>query len=305
MDMTRTDAAAASGPAGASAAAIRHHYDVSNEFYRPWLGPTMVYSCAMFAPGEGEPELEAAQVRKLACMADWARVAPGDRVLEIGCGWGALLRHLVEARGAAHATGLSLSDAQTAWIRQQPDPRLEVHVESWTDHLPRAPYDAIVSVEALEAFVRPGLERAERVAIYRRLFERCHTWLAPGGHFALQTIAYGNAAPSDLDPFISREIFPESDLPTLAELADACNGLFEVRQLVNEREHYVLTTRAWLARLMARRSQAVARVGEPTVARYERYLRLCTWMFASGSCALYRFDLQRIDRPRAGVSRPS
>src|SRR5690348_3644628 len=101
---------------GASAKAIQFHYDVSNPFYEQWLDPEMLYSCALFADGETADALPCAQLRKLDLLAGWAKVAAGDHVLEIGCGWGAMLRRAVSYHGAAHATGLSLSLAQTEWI---------------------------------------------------------------------------------------------------------------------------------------------------------------------------------------------
>lgn len=298
MTSISTDAGATES--GASPEAIEFHYGISNEFYGYWLGESRVYSSAIFDAGEGDEALERAQQRKLDQVIEWAGVKPGDHVLEVGCGWGAMLRRLVADKGAARATGLSLCQAQTDWIERVMDPRIEVRIESWADHEPQHRYDAIVSIEAMEAFVKPGLGRDERVAIYRDFFERCHRWLVPGGRLALQTIAYAAKGAADLDAFISAEIFPESDLPNLEELAAASHGLFEMRTLVNEREQYVRTLRAWLRRFHTHRETLIEIVGKTTVQRYERYLKLCTYVFASGNCALYRFGMQRLELPRSG-----
>ncbi|MEA2756393.1 MAG: cyclopropane-fatty-acyl-phospholipid synthase [Aliidongia sp.] len=282
---------------GASAEAIQFHYDLANEFYALWLDSSMTYTCALFADGEDATALHQAQMRKLDDHAAQAGVVAGARVLDIGCGWGGMLRRLLRVSGASQVVGLTLSAQQKTWIEGEPDPRLEVRLEDWQDHNPAEPYDAIVSVEAMEAFVRPGQSTAERVAVYRKLFDRCRSWLRPGGMVSLQTIAYGNARPEDLDRFISEQIFPESDLPRLAEIAEAIEQRFEIVRLVNDRAQYLRTVRAWLARLRSNRTAAISMVGPENVQRYEEYLRLCTYMFASGSCDLYRIALRRIDRP--------
>ncbi|MFM0069209.1 class I SAM-dependent methyltransferase [Paraburkholderia aspalathi] len=284
---------------GASASALRYHYDVSNDFYALWLGPSMAYSCAQYEDMSADLSadiLESAQRRKLRTIVGQAAVKQDDRVLDIGCGWGTLISSLVHEHGAAQAVGLTMSNAQIDWhATRESDPRVSVLLQDWRDHEPEQKYDAIVSVEALEHFVRPGLEATERHRIYRDLFERCHAWLEPGGSMCFQFAAYGNSGPQDLDPFISQQIFPETDIARIAEIALAIERLFEIRLLVNERYQYVRTLRAWLRGLKHHRVQAVDLVGEATVSRYERYLQLCTYIFASGSCDLHRITFRRID----------
>jgi cyclopropane-fatty-acyl-phospholipid synthase len=289
---------------GASTTALRRHYDLSNDFYALWLDATsMSYTCALYEEGD---DLDRAQLRKIDYLVDAACAANRERVLDVGCGWGNTLRRLVDGHGVGRAVGITLSEAQERWMARRPDPRVEVRLESWVDHEPAAPYDAIISVEAVEAFAKPGLSSAEKIEIYRALFERCHRWLKPGGGMSLQMIAYGNADAADLDAFIAEELFPESDLPKLAEIASASERLFEIVTLRNDRAHYARTSRAWLDRLRANRAEATRLVGEDAVDRYLRYLRLCIYMFASGGCDLHRIALRRIDRPRArGAARPA
>jgi len=280
---------------GASAEAIGAHYDVGDAFFALWLDRTLTYTCATWAEASG---LEAAQTAKIDDLARRALVTAGARVLDVGCGWGGLLRRLVETHGVRQAVGLTLSPAQTSFARQHPLPGVEVRQEHWVDHAPVEPYDAIVSVEAFEAFARNGLSSDEKIAVYREFFRRCHEWLAPGGRLSLQLIAYGNSGPEDLDAFISGEIFPESDLPRLCEVTAACERLFEVVELRNDRADYGLTLKAWLANLTARRAEAAQLVGSDVVERFVRYLRLSRYMFEAGTCDLFRIALRRIDRPR-------
>ena len=143
------------GYQGASPEAIRQHYDVSNDFYQLWLDPTLTYSGAMWEEGD---DLEAAQIRKIDYHIEQARAPGTGRVLEIGCGWGSTLRRLVNVHGVRKAIGLTLSQAQRDWLNNTlDDPRIEVRLENWFDHEPEAPYDAIISIAAFEAFAKYDL----------------------------------------------------------------------------------------------------------------------------------------------------
>jgi cyclopropane-fatty-acyl-phospholipid synthase len=278
---------------GASVEAIEAHYDLGNDFFQLWLDESMTYTCALWAGPEDT--LEAAQARKIDFLLECAGARGANRLLDVGCGWGGAMKRAVSHFGVQHAHGLSLSRSQSEWV---PAPGVTVAVENWLDHRPDAPYDAIISVEAFEAFAKLGLPPDQKAAVYRRYFESCHAWLAPGGSMALQTIAYGNSGPEDFDAFIATEIFPESDLPTLAELGTAISRRFELVALHNRRHDYARTLREWLARLKRQRARAVDVVGEAVVVRFERYLRLSIYMFEKGTCDLYQLHLRRIDQPR-------
>jgi cyclopropane-fatty-acyl-phospholipid synthase len=282
--------------AGASHRAIQHHYDVGNEFWELWLDPTMTYSCAMW---DEDDTLETAQLRKLDWLIDNSRAGSAERVLDVGCGWGAFLRRALE-RGAKHAVGITLSPKQAEWIGGLGDPRLEVHVTGWADYAPAEPFDAIVSVGAFEHFARLGLTREEKVESYRDFFARCHEWLRPGGWMVLQTIAKGDTA---LDgqglrdfSYIVKKMFPESDLPHPADVIGAIEGTFEAVEMRNDRQMYVRTCQAWLERLDANREPAVAVVGEEIVDVYRRYLEACIRQFDRGHAGLTRYVLRRVEQ---------
>jgi len=207
---------------GASSEAIRAHYDLSDEFFALFLDPEMVYSCAIW---ETDDSLETAQIRKLEYHMSEILVSRCRRVLDIGCGWGALLRRLI-GKGTEKAIGLTLSEAQAKRITANALPGMEVHLESWRMHKATEPYDAVICIGALEHFVRQGLTHDAKVRAYRDFFEFCHTVLGPNGRLSLQTIVYSYDA-GTVDPFISTAIFPESDLPYLWEILKAADGLFD------------------------------------------------------------------------------
>lgn len=283
---------------GASSEAIEHHYDLSNEFYQLWLDSTMTYTCAMWDKTKANETLEIAQLRKIDFHAKNIQAEGKQRVLDIGCGWGGALTRLVDGHQVEQGVGLTLSKQQLAWVNSLSHPKIEVILESWADHNPFQPYDAIISVEAFEAFAKPKLSLEDKIYVYRTFFEKCHQWLKPGGLISLQTIAYGNTRPEDLDEFIANDIFPESDLPRLAEIAEAIECLFEIVTLQNDRYDYVKTLKKWRSTLRNNREKAIELVGEEEVIKFERYLRLSAYMFESGNCDLYRIAFRRIDNPR-------
>jgi cyclopropane-fatty-acyl-phospholipid synthase len=285
---------------GASREALALHYDTGNEFFRLWLDETMSYSCACWDEHGAPESLLAAQERKIDFHIHQARASGAERVLDVGCGWGGLLRRLVEKHGVRHAIGLTLSPAQAEWIAAHPRPGLEALQETWAEHVPEAPYDAVISVEAFEAFARLGLTAEQKLRAYRTFFRRCRAWLKPGGRLSLQTIAYGSADARRFDRFIATEIFPEQDLPHLNEITAASERLFEIVLLQNDRGGYTRTLRSWLERLKGQLAEAVRLVGETTVVRFERYLRLSIFMFESGACDLYRMVFRRLEGMSSG-----
>jgi cyclopropane-fatty-acyl-phospholipid synthase len=277
---------------GASANAIQHHYDVGNPFYALWLDPGMTYSSALWL--DDSEDLETAQRNKQDWHINRCGVGRAGRLLDVGCGWGGLMRRALDRCGDRVCVGLTLSQAQAEFICTRADNRIEVHVESWADHRPDAPYDGIVSVGAFEHFARLDQSTDDKIAGYRTFFDFCRRNLSSTGGLSLQTITYENADRHQFSPFFANEIFPESDLPHLDEISRAAKGLFEIVELRNDRQHYAQTLRHWRKRLGEHKAQAIALVGEAKVRDYDRYLALMIVAFHTGTMNLSRLAMRRL-----------
>ncbi len=285
------------GSLGASPLAVRAHYDVSNDFYRLWLDQTMAYSSGIWSGGART--LEEAVRAKVAFFAGaLLGDEPGGRVLDVGCGWGGPLR-LLQAIRACEAVGLTISAAQAAHLAEHPIERTEIRLEGWADHTPPQPYDAVWSFGAFEHFARDGLGRDQRLAVYRSFFSRCFTWLRPGGHLGLETIAHDDAPETDTvqgrgsmaDLVLG--LFPESLAPHLWELVGGFEPWFEVEVLRSDPADFATTARSWLVGLRDRAEDARRIVGEETYRRFHRYLVATEMQFRLGELTNYRVVLRR------------
>lgn len=285
--------------AGASPAAVRAHYDVSNAFYALWLGPTMMYSSGLWAPDDDAVDLDAAQCRKIDLFARHLLPAPGARVLDVGCGWGFNAARLVAVHGAREAVGLTLSDAQRAYGTARQASGVDIRLQDWADHDPAHPYDAIVSYGAFEHFARDGTTSTQRVAAYRRFFARCFAWLTPNGRLGLETIAHDGApdtaAPLGRGPLGDSvlAIYPESICPHLSEVVLGFEPYFEVELLQSDPADFARTCRHWLLALRAHEPEAAALIGADTARRFRRYLVSSELQFRTHTITNFRAVLHR------------
>lgn len=294
--MTRTE--------GASREAIQFHYDVGNSFYRPWLDQGMIYSAALWPDGDGErPSLEEAQRAKLDWHIAGARLKAGDRLLDVGCGWGGLMARALETRQIGAAVGLTLSEEQAAWVRDEiGDSRMLAQVRPWEDYRADQLFDGIISIGAFEHFARPDMDRAAKIAAYSRFFRFCHDSLVDGGHVSLQTISWMNVRPDQERDNHQAHFFPESNLPHVSEVVQAADPWFHVMEMHNRPRDYALTLREWLRRLKANREVLEAEYGSETVQRYKRTFTAYALGFEYQVTGLCRFVLRkrgstdRIDR---------
>ncbi len=273
---------------GGSAAAIRHHYDVGNAFYREWLDPSMAYSCAMW---EGLPEdasLEEAQHQKHLFHARSIHAAAGMRVLDVGCGWGEMMRTLLDDCGVAECVGLTMSEEQHAHIGHLGRPDMQAVLTNWRDYRPDRPFDGIISIGAFEHFAHPRQTVEERRHVYREFFSACRDWTEGKGRLSLQTIAYANMTPDQANPFITGEIFPDAELPTIEDIVVASRGLFRIERLRDDGLDYARTCEEWSRRLRrAVRDGRIDPAREPAE-KYSRYLRMSAAGFRMHKIGLLR-----------------
>src|SRR6266404_3057037 len=281
--------------------AVTFHYDVSNDFYRLWLDRRMVYSCAYFeSPND---DLDAAQEHKLDYLCRKLRLRPGQRLLDVGCGWGALLIHAAQHFGV-RAEGITLSEPQVRWARARiaeagltNDIAIQLRDYREIGANGSELYDAIVSVGMAEHVGR------ERLPDYFRVVHRA---LKPGGVFLNQAIGEGIIPRPDnrSGSFIEHYVFPDGDTPPLPIMLRAAESAgFEVRDVENLREHYALTLRHWLARLEAHHAEALSFVDEMAYRVWRLYLAGAGHGFRRGHIAVYQIALAKL-RPAGQTKLP-
>jgi cyclopropane-fatty-acyl-phospholipid synthase len=298
---------------GTSPRAIRHHYDLSDDFFRIWLGPDMVYSCGWWEAGDGRDSLAQAQHRKIDFFADRLG-AQGGRVLDVGCGWGALLDRFVRVHGAASGVGLTLSPSQADFAARRNVGEVSYLLRNWTDHEPDEPYDAVTCIEATEHFASDTLSPDEKVEVYRAFFARAASWLRPGGRMGLQLICLDNVghagSRAGRGPFadlILRDIFPESMPASLSELVLGWETHFELDEFLDHPSHYQRTFRAWTLAYREQEALARALVGPQACRAYARYFAVGEAVFRLREHSLYRVILSKRPEPKtwAVTVRPS
>lgn len=254
---------------GRDAAVISHHYDVGNEFYRLFLGPTMVYSCGYWAKGV-DGNLDDAQAGKCDLTCRKLGLRPGMRLLDVGCGWGSMAIHAARHYGVT-VVGVSMSREQVEFARAKVaeaglSDRVEIRLQDYRE-IDDGPYDAISSIGMAE---HVGLSRLPAYAA------KLHELLRPGGRLLNHAIASVHALPdrpNRAPTFIDRYIFPDGEVLPLSKTLDAleCSGL-EARDSEALREHYALTLRAWVDNLRGSWDEAVRLVGSERARTWLLYL---------------------------------
>ena len=263
--------------------AVTYHYNVSNGFYQTWLDKRMVYSCAYFSTPDDD--LDTAQQRKLDYICRKLRLKPGQKLLDIGCGWGGLILHAAQHYGV-EAVGITLSQPQAEEANQRiaaaglahccrAELRDYRHLEACGQ------FDRVVSVGMVEHVGREHLPE---------YFGQAWKALRPGGVFLSHGI--GDTAMRPLkkgEGFIRKYVFPDSDLPPLASIVQAAEeARFEVRDVENLREHYAMTLRHWVHRLEKNKREALTHVDETAYRLWRVYMSGSAWWFRVGYIGLYQ-----------------
>jgi len=274
------------------AAAISHHYDVGNEFYRLVLGPSMTYSCARFVPQDGSivgPDatmtLEDAQQAKfdLICRKLGLDQRPGMRLLDVGCGWGSMAMHAATAYGAG-VVGVTISTEQAELARKRVaeaglSEKVEIRVQDYRE-VRGEEFDAISSIGMFEHV------GSAKTAEY---FDTLRALLGPKGRLLNHAISSPGGSAISSRSFIGRYVFPDGELLDVGDVALAMQRSgFEVRDVEALREHYALTLRAWVANLEADWEKAVELVGEGRARIWRLYMAGSALGFEDGGIGIHQ-----------------
>jgi cyclopropane-fatty-acyl-phospholipid synthase len=282
-------------------AAIQFHYDVGNDFYKLWLDQRMVYSCAYFRSPDFT--LDQAQEAKLDHICRKLRLKPGERLLDIGCGWGGLIMHAAKNYGV-DATGITLSKNQAALARERIEQagladRCRVAIRDYRTLAAGDNYDKISSVGMVE---HVGLSH---LPVY---FDAAYRALRPGGLFMNHGIvSLGEARPRSIrenilrkfwkaDAFIDKYVFPDGKLTATKDVIGAAEAAgFEVRDVESLREHYAMTLRHWVKSLEDKSQEALALVGNHTFRVWRLYMAASANAFATASINILQTVLAKPD----------
>ncbi len=281
---------------GRDRASVAYHYDLPVAFYEPWLGRSLVYSCAYF--GCPEDSLDTAQEQKLDLICRKLRLKAGERFLDIGCGWGSLVLHAGGKRHA-RAEGITLSQEQAATGKRRIDEAgvadcCSVELKDYRE-LPngKRAFDKIASVGMFE---HVGLRN---LPLY---FGIAYRLLRPGGLFLNHGIARADTSPIRDSCFVGRYVFPDGKLVTLSEMLRAAESQgLEVRDVENLREHYVLTLQRWVAGLRQNADRLLQQVSKTTYRIWLLYTAGSAAAFRRGDIGVYQVLLSRPDKGKSGL----
>jgi cyclopropane-fatty-acyl-phospholipid synthase len=266
------------------------------EFYALWLDERMVYSCAYFAAPE--EDLDNAQERKLDYICRKLRLRPGERLLDIGCGWGGLIIHAAHRYGV-RALGITLSEPQAEMANERIRraglaESCRVEVRDYWEIEDRHGYDKLVSVGMFEHVGEARLPE---------YFLRAHRLLRPGGVFLNHGISTNPITPVRRGPtFVSRYVFPDGELVPIATTLGAAEGRgFEVRDMESLREHYALTLGHWVRRLEARSDEARRITDETTYRVWRLYMSGSAHGFRTRRLNIYQTLLSKTELGESGL----
>ena len=278
------------------AAAIAHHYDVSNRFYQLVLGPSLTYSCAVFA--DPAATLEEAQDAKHELVSRKLGLREGMRLLDVGCGWGSMLVHAAEHHGVS-GVGVTISRRQAELARERVRAagladRVEIRPADYRD-VSDGPYDAVSSIGMFEHVGHAQLE------LY---FGRLHALLRPGGRLLNHGIGRppGRRRLLPRRTFVNRYVFPDGELQEVGAVATRMQAAgLELRHLESLREHYALTLRNWVRNLESSWDEAVAEVGMARARIWRLYMAGAALGFEAGRLQVHQLLAVRSDRGASGM----
>jgi cyclopropane-fatty-acyl-phospholipid synthase len=300
------------------AAAVSYHYDVSNDFYRLVLGPSMTYSCGVWS--SPATTLEQAQEAKYELVSRKLGLQDGQRLLDVGCGWGGMTMHAAREHGTS-SVGITLSHLQREWATKAVadaglTSQVDIRLQDYRD-VSDGPFDAICSIGMFE---HVGLSRL------REYFSKLFALVRPGGRLLnhgisaqpkplrtprrpaqyrlgpLEVPARWHLPRRERDSFIDHYVFPDGELHEVGRVVSIMQDSgFEVRHVESLREHYALTLRAWVSNLEQRWDEAVSEVGAARARIWRLYMAASALGFEQGRTSIHQVVAVRPERGRSGL----
>ncbi len=282
---------------------IEYHYDVDNDFYSLFLDKDYrVYTCGVWQDAKN---LQEAQLNKLDRISKYANVKKDYRVMDVGCGWGGLMKFIANNYAGTSAHGVTLSSKQAAYVKQQNYSNVAVDMVSWEDYkLTGKKFDAIVSVCALEHFAtyevsEAGLQRD----LYKKFFDWCLEISTDDAYIGIQTIILTRFAENLTElqsaKFLKDEVFPGSALSSISDIQAGIQDKYEIVESTTVGHDYVLTLKEWDKNFEANKSVILSRYGQEIYDHYKKYFQCAINCFETGYWSVYQASLKRAKPTRA------
>ncbi|MBA4018630.1 MAG: hypothetical protein C0483_15805 [Pirellula sp.] len=307
---TKADAAAKSESQAAPRFAATHRStgteletELDEAFFRLILdGEFLADSAGMWDRADN---LQQAQENKLRRMSQLARVERGDKVVDIGCGWGGMVRYAADKLDVTQIIGLTTSRAQYDFANRKASEKASVRMASWREFQPEQKVDAVVCIDALEHFV-PLAVRAQgkHKEVYRRFLQKCYEISTESAFLGIQTVVAVKRADTiqtQADMAFIAKMFPGSSLPFQDELLDAAKGIYEVAEWRSTAADYQKTLQAWLTNLRSNKDLITRKYGHEVFEKYQRYFDATLRSVQNGYVDLLQLSLQKVLNPDAAA----
>jgi cyclopropane-fatty-acyl-phospholipid synthase len=286
----------------ATQADIESHYDVDNDFFALFLDENYLgYTCGVWG---NATTLEQSQLAKFERLCRYANVQVGDHVLDVGCGWGGLLKYIVDTYPNSHAHGVTLSSNQANYINNLHKPKVTADNLSWKDYsMPTRKYDAIVCVCALEHFATfeenvAGKQRE----VYKTFFDWCLNASTPEARFGIQSIVI-TRPPKNLGElrgakYLQEKVFPGSALSSISDIQAAIVDKYEIVEAKTIGQDYVLTLEELKKNLIKNKVKIITKYGQDLFDHYITYFDGAICCFAEGYWDVFQASLKRATSPK-------
>lgn len=280
---------------------IEAHYDEGHDFFALFLDDEYrVYTSAVW--GEATT-LDEAQVAKLARICNFANVQPNQRVIDVGCGFGGLMKYITKTYKGTKAHGVTLSSSQAEYINLVKAPNVSVNLCSWEDYVPTEKYDAIVSVCALEHFSRleDNLAGTHR-DIFKKFFDWCLDVSTPDAQIGIQSIVI-TRPPKNINElrasnYLREKVFPGASLSSVSDIQAAIVDKYEIKEATRIGPDYVLTLEAWKKNLIRNKKIVLEKYSEALFDHYITYFDSAICCFSEGYWDVFQASLKRATSPK-------